>query len=247
MGAAARALVLLALLGAAFLFGAAPFLGPEPHTGLSRDLYAYFFPRFVHVGRTAAGGALPLWNPWELCGVPFLASGQTGALNPLVVLVFGLLPPGPALAVHLVLHFLLCGALLYGLARALGLGTAGASVAAVVWTFSPALTHSVYHPNRIAGLVWMPVVFWLGLRASGAGDAGRRSWPSPWRSRCAAATPSSRSTRRCFSASRWQPVSAHRAGTSAACGAGSPGWPWREPSGSWSRASRSCRRSRWSG
>jgi hypothetical protein len=176
MGAAARALVLLALLGAAYLLGVAPFLGPEPRTGLSRDLHAYFFPRFVHVGRTLAGGALPLWNPWELCGVPFLASGQTGTLNPLVGLVFGVLPPGPALGVHLVLHFLLCGALLYGLARALGLGTAGASVAAVVWVFSPALTRSVYHPNRIAGLVWMPVVFWLGLRAS---ERGGGRWAAP--------------------------------------------------------------------
>jgi len=169
MGAAARALVLLALLGAAFALGVAPYIGPEPRTALARDLYAYFFPRFVHVGRTVVGGELPLWNPWELCGVPFLASGQTGALNPLVALVFALFPPGPALALHLTLHFFLCGALAYSLARALGLGSAGASVAAVVWTFSPALTHSVYHPNRIAGLVWIPVVFWLGLRASERG------------------------------------------------------------------------------
>ncbi len=169
MGAAARALVLLALLGAAFVLGFAPYLEPEPRTALARDLYAYFFPRFVHVGRSLTGGELPLWNPWELCGVPFLASGQTGALNPLVALVFGVLPAGPALAFHLVLHFFLCAALLYALARALGLGSAGASLAAVVWTFSPALTHSVYHPNRIAGLVWMPVVFWLGLRASERG------------------------------------------------------------------------------
>jgi hypothetical protein len=176
MGAAARAIVLLALLGVAFLLGVAPFLEPEPRTAVSRDLYAYFFPRFVHVGRTLAAGALPSWNPWELCGVPFLASGQTGTLNPLVALVFAVLPPGPALAVHLVLHFVLCGALLYGLARALGLGSPAASVAAVVWAFSPALTHSVYHPNRIAGLVWMPVVFWLGLRAS---ERGGGRWAAP--------------------------------------------------------------------
>ena len=176
MGAAGRALVLLALLGAAYLLGVAPFLEAEPRTGISRDLYAYFFPRFVHVGRTLAAGALPLWNPWELCGVPFLASGQTGALNPLVALVFGVLPPGPALGAHLLLHFVLCAALLYALTRALGLGAAGASVAAVVWAFSPALTHSVYHPNRIGGLVWMPVVFWLGARA-GAPGGGR--WAAP--------------------------------------------------------------------
>jgi hypothetical protein len=170
MGAAARALVLLALLGAGWLLGVAPFLEATPRTGISRDLYAQFFPRLVHVGRSVAAGTLPLWNPWELCGVPFLAGGQTGTLNPLVALVFGTLPPGPALVTHLVLHLFLCGALLYGLARALGMGTAGASVAAVVWTFSPALINSVYHPNRIGGLVWMPVVFWLGMRAAERGE-----------------------------------------------------------------------------
>src|SRR5262245_18116948 len=147
MGAAARALVLLALLGASWLLGVAPFVEPTPQTDISRDLYTQFYPRFVHVGRSIAAGTQPLWNPWELCGVPFLAGGQTGTLNPLVALVFGVLPPGPALGTHLVLHLFLCGALLYGLARALGMGTAGASVAAVVWTFSPALINSVYHPN----------------------------------------------------------------------------------------------------
>jgi hypothetical protein len=176
MGAAARALVLLALLGAFFLLGVAPHLAPTPRTGISRDLYAYFFPRYVHVGRSLLAGELPLWNPWELCGVPFLASGQAGALNPLVAAVFALVPAGAALAVHLALHFLLCGALLYGLARVLGLGTAGAGAAAVAWTLSPALTHSLYHPNRIAGLVWMPAVFWLGLRASERGG-GRFAAP----------------------------------------------------------------------
>src|SRR5689334_21179746 len=129
MAAAARVFVLLTLLGAGWALGVAPFLEAAPRTGISRDLYAYFFPRFVNVGRSAAAGALPLWNPWELCGVPFLASGQTGTLNPIVALVFGVLAPGPGLAAYLVLHFVLCGVLIYGLARALGLGTAGASVA----------------------------------------------------------------------------------------------------------------------
>lgn len=169
MSTAARALVLLAVAGAFLALGVAPYLDAAPRTGLSRDLYAYFFPRYVHVGRAVAGGELPLWNPWELCGVPFLASAQAGALNPLVALVFGLLPGEPALVVHHVLHLALCGALLWTLARALGLGAAGAAVAAVAWMVSPALTHSLYHPNRIAGLVWMPVVFGLGLRAAERG------------------------------------------------------------------------------
>src|SRR5436309_7680712 len=53
---------------------------PEPTTGHSRDLYASFCPRFVYEAGAVWAGRIPLWNPHELCGVPFLASAQSGIL-----------------------------------------------------------------------------------------------------------------------------------------------------------------------
>jgi len=41
-------------------------------------------------------GQLPLWNPWELCGVPFLAGGQTATLNP--ARYFGITPTAGSVA-----------------------------------------------------------------------------------------------------------------------------------------------------
>src|SRR5947208_1016005 len=101
---------------------------PEPATGYSRDLYAYFFPRFVYEARAVWAGRIPLWNPHELCGAPFLASAQSGVLNPLTVLVFGLAPAPVALHVYYVLHSLLAGFATYLFCRAADLGWQGAQL-----------------------------------------------------------------------------------------------------------------------
>ena len=138
---------------------------PQPTTGYSRDLYAYFFPCYVYGAEALWNGRIPLWNPHELCGVPLLASAQSGVFNPLVAVVFGVFPAWLALHAFFVTHFLLTGAFTYRLCRsAAGLGWQGAALATVAWTLSPALTRSIYHPSRIACLVWVPVIFLLAER-----------------------------------------------------------------------------------
>jgi hypothetical protein len=164
MRSGAAALALVALVTAFWLGGVVAHLGPAPAGGVSRDLYAYFFPRYVYAARAVWQGDLPLWNPYELCGAPLLASAQGGVLNPFVIVLFGLLPAGLALHAYLLIHFVLAALLAFGFARALGTGSMGAAIAAAAWTLSPALTRSIYHPNRIGCLVWVPAVFWLGMR-----------------------------------------------------------------------------------
>jgi hypothetical protein len=164
MRRAATAFGLVALVTAFWLGGVVANFAPAPAGGVSRDLYAYFFPRYVYAARAVWHGDLPLWNPYELCGVPLLAGAQGGVLNPFVILLFGLLPAGLALHAYLIIHFVLAALLTFGFARALGTGVVGAAVAAAAWTLSPALTRSIYHPNRIGCLVWVPAIFWLGTR-----------------------------------------------------------------------------------
>src|SRR2546427_9648926 len=163
-----------ALLAATFWFGifTANFTA-TPTTGYSRDLYAQFFPRYVYAASVMWRGDIPLWNPYELCGMPFLATAQ-GVLNPFLVALFGLVPQSLALHVYFLIHFFLSGLLTYVLCRKIGLGWQGAAVAGVAWAFSPALTRSVYHPGRIGSLLYLPVVFLLGerLRRSGSPSTG---------------------------------------------------------------------------
>src|SRR5581483_11467826 len=52
----------------------------------------------------------------------------------------------------------------YLFCRAAGVGWQGATLATIAWTLSPALTRSLYQPNRIACLAWLPAIFWAGDR-----------------------------------------------------------------------------------
>jgi hypothetical protein len=174
MRAAAAWFGFTALVLAFWFGGIVAHFTPRPTTGYSRDLYAYFFPRYLYGAEAVWQGRIPLWNPHELCGVPFLASAQSGVFNPLAALVFGLAPAPMALHVYFLAHFLLTGALTYLFCRSAGgLGWQGAGLASVAWTLSPALTRSIYHPSRIACVAWLPLIFWLADRLIRRPDLAR--------------------------------------------------------------------------
>src|SRR5262249_59121460 len=105
------------------------------------DLTAYFFPKWVHGTAAVLSGRIPLWNPLELCGMPFLATAQVAALYPVKNLVFALFPAATALQVNTVAHLVLAGALEYAYARWIGAGRAAALAAAFRWSFSAPLRH----------------------------------------------------------------------------------------------------------
>ncbi|HUE31249.1 MAG TPA: hypothetical protein VMR79_10240, partial [Verrucomicrobiae bacterium] len=129
------------------------------------DLETYFYPKFVYGAAALAHGRVPLWNPHEFCGLPFLATAQVAALYPVKNVVFWLFSPPLALHVNYVVHLVLAGALAYAYARWLGLGAGAAAVGAVLWGFNSYFVASVYHPMRIMTLAWVPLVFLACERA----------------------------------------------------------------------------------
>ena len=49
------------------------------HQGFKNsDLGRYFYPSAVHMRRELLRGQLPLWNPYQMAGMPFLASHIPG-------------------------------------------------------------------------------------------------------------------------------------------------------------------------
>src|SRR2546422_5763397 len=96
---------------------------PAMRPGLFRpeavDLYGYFFPKFVYGSAELARGVLPLWNPYEYAGVPFLGAAQPALLYPPRGLLFAVLPPTVALPAFMVLHYLLLRARAFVMLHAL--------------------------------------------------------------------------------------------------------------------------------
>lgn len=111
-------------------------------------------------------GELPLWNPYQFCGMPFVHDIQVQAFYPPHAILY-VIPEewvGPAMSWLVVFHVLLAGWTMYGYAR-LGpkLGPLPALVAGLVFMFGgrwllPVLAggHTV-----LLGLAWLPLVMYL--------------------------------------------------------------------------------------
>ena len=124
------------------------------------DLHGFFLPRYEYVAHTVRALRLPLWNRDEFCGAPLLATPQSGALYPPVLVLFSILPPRTALQALYGLHVLV---LLFGLTIYLRhhevvrgwVGVAG--TLAVAGLFSGLPGHVGFdHPNFLTDLAWFP-------------------------------------------------------------------------------------------
>jgi hypothetical protein len=129
------------------------------------DAQAYFLPKYQYAADRIAGGELPLWNPYEFGGIPFLATIQPAVFYPPARLVMAALSNDDA---HLALFgfHLLVGALgSLWLARELGLSRSGAVLAAL-WVTQPSwLLRAFDNPAFIAGVAWVPYLLVLSRRA----------------------------------------------------------------------------------
>jgi len=123
----------------------------------SSDLDGYFFPKYVYGSETLLSGELPLWNPYELCGTPFVGASQPAVFYPPRLILFALMPPTAALHVFMLVHYVLLGVGVFLALRALDLDWPGASLGAIVVTFQPFIFNP-YTPHWLAGFTWLPYV-----------------------------------------------------------------------------------------
>lgn len=141
----------------------------------NHDLHALFLPEYEYIGRTVLHGwRLPLWNPFEFCGSPLLASAQHGALYPPIAVLFGLLSPRAALLALYALHVLLLSWASVAYLRSHGLGPMAAALApiiAVAQMFGTFRNAAVDHPNFLGCVAVVPFILLCAERAA----EGRRS------------------------------------------------------------------------
>jgi hypothetical protein len=144
------ALFLGAILAAAYpdvIFGGRSFF--------YRDFGLFGYPlAFFH--RSAFwSGHLPLWNPLNNCGLPFLAQWNTMVLYPLSFLYL-LLPLPWSLNIFCLGHLWLAGLGMYFLARNWTGNPFAAGVAGLAFALNGLTLHCLMWPNNVAGLAWMP-------------------------------------------------------------------------------------------
>jgi len=131
---------------------------------LQWDAISQFYPWRVFYARSMRAGRIPLWNPHQLCGTPFLANGQSACLYP-PNLIFLVVDPVTGFTIFAALHLFFAQVFMYWMMRELGRKEFGGVVAAIVFAFSAFLVLWLELPTFVSVAVWLPLATMLANRA----------------------------------------------------------------------------------
>jgi hypothetical protein len=131
-----------------------------PATDPGGDLYEQIYPMTFRAAQWARAGYLPLWNPFQFCGQPFLASVLYGIFYPLNAPFLIILPTALGLEVVITLHIFLAGLFTYLYGRVIQLNRIAAGVSGVTFMLSGFVaTQAAWFTPAIGAVVWLPVAF----------------------------------------------------------------------------------------
>ena len=118
------------------------------------------------------GGFLPLWNPHQFCGTPFIANYQSAVFYP-PNLLFWILPAAWAFGFAALGHLFLAGAFAYLYLRGRGLGRFAACVGGSAFELCGFVVAWLELPTAVNVMVWLPLALHLYERSRAEGGALR--------------------------------------------------------------------------
>jgi hypothetical protein len=153
--------VLLSIAGLAafaglFLWRCLSLEDPKNYGFASADLLLYYYPVYEQIYARVRAGVLPRWNPWQLCGTPWLAALQSGLYYP-GHLLYVVLSTHLGMAISGTAHLLLAAIGTYAFTRRTGLGHLGALTAGLVFGFRGNLAYCLNGPNLQEAAAWIGV------------------------------------------------------------------------------------------
>ena len=150
---------------------------PDGISGQDADTHSpiieRYYPWYAFINHAGAAGDLPLWNPYESFGAPFLALWRTRALSPFSLPVY-LLPLHTGIGISIFLKLLIAGLCAYYAARRFQFPPSYALLPAITFQMSGFLLVGHWHPAADV-LPWFPLLLPC-LQRMLLGDY--RVWPS---------------------------------------------------------------------
>ena len=124
---------------------------------LCADKLYMFHPEVVHTREAYLGKRLPAWNHHILGGVPQAATGIPAAFSPLTALHL-VMDPLRAYGVIAAIQLAMAGLFLYAFLRAMGQGTSGALVGALVFGLSGWMAARLEYYQIAGAAAWIPMI-----------------------------------------------------------------------------------------
>lgn len=131
-----------------------------PHNHLLSDLVLQNFQWKSFTLQQLELGEIPLWNPHQFGGIPFLAAGQHSMLYPFSLLYVVLDLP-VAYGWFTVLNLWLAGLFMLAFVRSLGLGRGAGLLAGIVYQLGGFILSSVVFQMMVGGYAWLPLMLWM--------------------------------------------------------------------------------------
>jgi len=139
-------------------------------TFVARDFGFFAYP-LAHFQRACFWrGEIPFWDPYNNCGVPFLAQWNTMPLYP-PSLIYLTLPLEWSLSFFCLLHLWFAGLGMFFLARKWTNNSFAAAFAGIAFSFNGFTLNLLMWPSHMATFAWMPwVVLAVELAGRGADE-----------------------------------------------------------------------------
>ncbi len=128
-----------------------------PHNALVSDLILENYQWKWLIRHDLAQGEVPLWNPYQFAGLPFMASGQQSTLYPFS-LIYYILPLSAAYGWFNIVQLGLAGVFMLLFARGLGISRVGGALAGIIYQLSAFFVISAVFPMIVAAAVWLPLI-----------------------------------------------------------------------------------------
>jgi hypothetical protein len=144
-----------------------------------RDFGVFTYPVAFYQRESFWRGELPLWDPLNNCGIPFLAQWNTSALYP-PTLFYLIFPLSWSLGVFGLGHLFFGGMGMYFLARRWTGNPLAASIAGAVFAFNGLSWQLLVWVSNLAAWAWMP---WVILAMERAWQKGEPTTSTPRSSR----------------------------------------------------------------
>jgi hypothetical protein len=127
---------------------------PSPFTG---DMLHYYIPSYVFTAENLTRFHLPLWDPYQMCGVPYLAALQGGVFYP-PVLLFSVFSPLKAYSLYMMLHIILGGLFIVIFCRYLKISWLSSIAAAVTFMLCNNTIDKLFGPAFLANSIYLPLM-----------------------------------------------------------------------------------------
>ena len=135
------------------------------------SLYEQTYPMYAYGFERLQDGDLPLWNPWQMCGTPFMANPNTALFQPLNMILL-ILPVEQGLAAHAFLSLIVMALTFVLFARVLGLGYLASLFGAIAYAFSGVSAAAMSRPELASAMAWAPLLFWAMREGSRSARGG---------------------------------------------------------------------------